>query len=32
MKGSYEEMQQIDAWTGRAEAIRKKFVDILFQR
>jgi hypothetical protein len=32
MKGSYEEMQQIDAWTGGAEAIRKKFVDILFQR
>jgi hypothetical protein len=32
MKFSYEDMQQIDSWTGKADTIRKKFVDILFQR
>ncbi len=32
MKGSYEQLQEIDAWTEKAENIRKKFVDILFQR
>jgi hypothetical protein len=32
MKGTYEDMQQIDTWVARAEAIHKEFVDILFQR
>ena len=32
MKFPYEEMQQISAWTTKADGIRRKFVDILFQR
>ncbi len=32
MKASYEGMEEISAWATRADAIRKRFVDILFQR
>ncbi len=32
MKVSYEGMEEIEAWTSKAGEIRRKFVDILFQR
>jgi len=32
MKFPYEEMEQIGAWLAKADGIRKRFVDILFQR
>jgi hypothetical protein len=32
LKVNYEQMEELGTWLGRAERIRKRFVDILFQR
>jgi hypothetical protein len=32
LKLTYEQMEELEAWLDKAEKIRKRFVDILFQR